>query len=275
MSKDICNIAICQIKVSLNKEDALNNAQQMVSKAAAEGAELIVLPEMFHCPYSKEYFVRYAEPSDGPVAQKLSTWAKNNGVWLIGGSIPEQSGERMYNTSLCYDSNVKLVAKHRKVHLFDINIENGIKFMESEFFTPGKDITVFDTEFGQIGVAICFDIRFPEIFRAMAMRGARLIIVPAQFNTTTGPAHWENTIRSRALDNQLFVAAASCARDESFSYIAYGHSAIADPWGRIIASADEKEAILHCSLDFTQVETVRKQLPIFSGLRKDVYDIAK
>ena len=150
-----------------------------------------------------------------------------------------------------------------------------MKFQESATFTPGEQITVFDTSYGRFGVAICFDIRFPELFRAMARRGAEMIFLPAQFNGKTGPAHWEMTLRMRALDNEIFLAGASAARYEGFSYECWGHSLIADPYGALLVSCEEKEQILMADIDFRRIQEVRAQLPTFDCLRTELYSVAE
>ena len=143
--------------------------------------------------------------------------------------------------------------------------------MESDTLTPGDELTVLDTEFGRIGVAICYDVRFPEWHRKMALAGAKLIVLPAAFNMTTGPAHWDLSMRARALDNQVYFAANSPARDEDGPYVAYGNSCIADPWGSFIAHADEKECVLYGDIDFEKVEAVRQQLPLLKHRREELY----
>ena len=161
------------------------------------------------------------------------------------------------------------------MHLFDVNIEGGIHFLESKYFSAGEDITVFDTEYGRMGVLVCFDMRFPELVRAMAKRGAKTVICPAQFNMTTGPKHWELTVRARAMDNELYFVGAAAARREGFSYECWGHSSVADPFGQIVASCDETEQILLCEIDPARVDSVRRELPTFLRLREDIYAVAK
>ena len=160
------------------------------------------------------------------------------------------------------------------MHLFDVDIP-GMRFSESATFTPGDKVTVFDTMFGKMGAAVCFDVRFPEIFRAMAVRGAQVIFLPAQFSMKTGPSHWEMTLRSRAVDNELFVVGAAAARYVGFDYECWGHSAVADPFGTIIAECDEKEQILYADIDLDRVAEVRRSLPTFLHLRRDVYTVTE
>ena len=160
------------------------------------------------------------------------------------------------------------------MHLFDVDLP-GMSFKESNTFSPGDEICVFDTEYGKMGLAVCFDLRFPELFRAMAKRGANIIFLPAQFNMTTGPAHWEMQIRCRAVDNELFIVGAAAARREGFSYECWGHSLIADPYGTVLAGCDEKELIIYAEADLGRIAQVRAQLPTFLHLRSDIYKVAE
>ncbi|MDD4122628.1 MAG: carbon-nitrogen hydrolase family protein, partial [Eubacteriales bacterium] len=164
-------LALCQMKISKDKNQNIAAAELMIRKAAGNGAQVIALPEMFNCPYSNKYFREYAEPEDGETVQFLSALSKELDIILIGGSIPELSENNVYNTSYSFNKDGGLIGKHRKIHLFDIDITGGIRFMESETLTAGNDMTILDTEFGKIGVAICYDVRFPELFRKMTLAG--------------------------------------------------------------------------------------------------------
>ncbi len=268
-------IALCQMKVVTNKHNNLNKAYTMIVDAVENDADIIVLPEMFNCPYSSDYFIEYAEPRESGTYLELSKWAKEFGVIIIGGSIPEvatiEGEDKIYNTSYAFDSDGKCLGAHRKAHLFDINIPNGIKFFESDVLTPGSSHTMIDTAFGKIGLAICYDIRFPEFFRKMTLDGAELIIVPAAFNMTTGPAHWVLTARARALDNQLFVALCSPSRDESGVYTAYGHSMVTNPWGEVEDKLDENEGILLVDVELSKCKEIRTGLPLLEHRRPELY----
>jgi len=189
--------------------------------------------------------------------------------------MPEAEKGKLYNTCFVFNEKGEPIAKHRKMHLFDIDVEGGQRFKESDTFTAGNSVTVFDCRLGRFGVMVCFDIRFVELSRLMALDGAEAIFVPAAFNMTTGPAHWELSFRQRAVDNQLFMAGCAPARDEKGSYVSYGHSIVTDPWGTVIAEADEKEQILYADLDMNDVSRIRSQLPILSARRTDVYSISK
>ena len=264
-------LALCQLKGSYDKEESRQTVRRYVTEAASNGADVIALPEMWDCPYSNDYFREYAETADGETVKFMSDLAAELGVYLIGGSISEIDDDKVYNTAFCFDREGRMIGRHRKTHLFDIDVEGGIRFMESYTLTAGDSATVIDTEFGKIGVAICYDVRFPELFRRMTLDGARMVILPAAFNMTTGPAHWDITMRARALDNQIFFAANSPARDEEGIYVAYGNSCIVSPWGDFIAHADEKECILYADIDFDYEDSIRNQLPLIKHRRPELY----
>ncbi len=190
--------------------------------------------------------------------------------------MPEKDAEgNVYNTSYIFDREGKQIGKHRKVHLFDIDVKGGQTFKESDMLTAGDSDTVFDTEFGKIGVMLCFDIRFPELSRMMVNDGAKVIFVPAAFNMTTEPAHWELSFRTRALDNQIYMVGCAPARDVSAGYISWGHSIVTDPWGRVIDMLDEKKGILLAELDMDYEEQVREELPLLKSRRKDIYQLSQ
>jgi omega-amidase len=270
--KDL-QIALCQMKVGPDKAQNMKNAVKFI-KEAGQKADLVVLPEMFNCPYQTDQFPLYAEVAEeSPTLEAVSQAAQKAKVYLVAGSIPEREEGRIYNTSFIYNPDGELIGRHRKMHLFDIDVPGQIQFKESETLTPGNEVTVVETDFGKLGVAICYDIRFPELSRLMTLQGAELLIFPGAFNLTTGPAHWEILSRVRALDNQVYLATCSPARDEEASYVAYGHSLVADPWGDVVGEAGEVEGILYLDLDPTRVDEVRQELPLLKNRRKDLYNI--
>ena len=265
-------LALCQIRTELDREETMNKVERMIREAAASGADFAVLPEMFSCPYSRKYFRSFAAAGHESTVAILSALAKELGIYIVGGSVPESADGKLYNTCFIFDREGRQIARHRKVHLFD---NDSLNVHESHTFSPGSEITVFDTEFGKMGCAVCFDVRFPELFRAMAMRGAKLIFLPAQFNTMTGPASWELLLRSRATDNQLFIVGVEAARYDGFSYECWGHSMVADPFGAKIAECDETEQILYVDVDLSKTEAAREQFPVFPLLRRDIYKVAE
>jgi len=267
-------IAVCQMSVVESKEENLTKAEEMLKRAAEDyNSDVLVLPEMFNCPYSNDFFPAYAEAFPGESTDRLSSLAKELKVYIIGGSIPEREGDKIYNTSFIFDPEGKLLAKHRKMHLFDIAVEGGITFKESDTLGAGNHVTVVDTPFCKLGIAICYDMRFPELMRLMVEKGAEVIIIPAAFNMTTGPAHWDSLIKIRALDNQVFFVAASPARNLEAVYHAYGHSTIISPWGDIVARAGEGEEIIYGELDLEYVNKIRNQLPLLKHRRRDIYEL--
>ena len=269
-------IAAIQMSTVADKMENVRTVKAYLEKIKDENPDFVILPEMFCCPYQTENFPINAEKEGGPVWQQLSGYAKQYGIYLIGGSMPEKDAEgNVYNTSYIFDREGKQIGKHRKVHLFDIDIKGGQTFKESDTLTAGDSDTVFDTEFGKIGVMLCFDIRFPELSRMMVNDGVKVIFVPAAFNMTTGPAHWELSFRTRALDNQIYMVGCAPARDVSAGYISWGHSIVTDPWGRVIDMLDEKKGILLAELDMDYEEQVREELPLLKSRRKDMYKLEK
>ncbi|MGI5921419.1 MAG: carbon-nitrogen hydrolase family protein [Syntrophomonadaceae bacterium] len=264
--------AICQFKVGENKEKNLIKAGEMMRQAAELGAELVVLPEIFNGPYDSRLFPAFAERFPGKTTEYLMQFARQNRVFLVGGSIAEKGPDgKIYNTCYIFDQSGQLVGRHRKIHLFDIDIPDKIRFQESKTLSPGSSMTIVQHNNVSLGVMICYDVRFPELARAMALNGAHILVIPAAFNTVTGPAHWEITMRSRAVDNQVFVIAASPARNPEVSYQAWGHSMIVDPWGTILNEAAAGEEIVMAELDLSLVAKVREELPLLSHRRTDLY----
>ncbi len=266
-------LGILQNKVTGDKKANIKTARAMIMAAADRGASVVVLPEMFNCPYSSELFPGFAEsyPGGETVTMLAETAAAKN-IYLFGGSIPEAEESRVFNTCFIFGPDGRLLARHRKLHLFDVDLQDGLTFRESDTLGRGDRITVVDTPFGKIGVAICYDLRFPELARAVVLRGAILLVVPAAFNMITGPAHWELLLRMRAVDNQIYVAGAAPARDEQASYVAYGHSMLVDPWGRIVRSLDEQPGTILGEIDLLRLEQIRREMPLLKHRRTDLYD---
>ena len=266
-------VALIQMLVTADKAANLRSACEKIRAAKQAGADIAVLPEMFCCPYENACFRTYGEPEGGPAQETLRKAAADLGLYVVGGSLPELEDDRVYNTSYVFGPDGTQLAKHRKVHLFDIDVAGGQSFRESDTLSPGNAITTFETAFGTMGLCICFDLRFEELARCMCLRGAKVLFVPAAFNMTTGPAHWELLLRQRAVDNQCFTVGVSPARNEHASYVAYGNSLVSDPWGTVLCRAEAAPAILYAQLDFSRLESVRRQLPILSARRTDLYEV--
>ncbi|OAQ70692.1 nitrilase family protein (Nit3) [Pochonia chlamydosporia 170] len=275
-------LSCIQLASGADKAANLKHAASQVAKAAQAGSNIVVLPECFNSPYGCQYFPDYAEtllPSpptreQSPSYHALSAMASENKIYLVGGSIPEFSPDtkKHYNTSLIFGPDGKLLGTHRKVHLFDIDIPGKITFKESEVLSPGNKVTLVDLpEYGTIAVAICYDVRFPELAMIAARKGAFALIYPGAFNLTTGALHWKLLAQGRAVDNQIYVAMCSPARDMSASYNAWGHSMIVDPMAKVLVEAEEKEAIIEAEIEGGAIAEARKNIPLNTQRRFDVY----
>ncbi|KAK2609288.1 Omega-amidase nit3 [Conoideocrella luteorostrata] len=278
-------LACIQLASGPDKAANLKHAASQVRQAASNGSNIIILPECFNSPYGCQFFPDYAEtlslPSSVPPTEEqspsyhaLSSMAADNKIYLIGGSIPElcPNSKKYFNTSLTFGPDGKLLGTHRKVHLFDIDIPGKITFKESDVLSPGNKVTLIDLpEYGTIAVAICYDVRFPELATIAARKGAFALIYPGAFNLTTGALHWKLLAQSRAVDNQIYVAMCSPARDMSASYNAWGHSMIVDPMAKVLVEAEETEAIIETELEGGVIAETRKNIPLSTQRRFDVY----
>ncbi|XP_027355047.1 omega-amidase, chloroplastic [Abrus precatorius] len=271
-------IGLCQLSVTPDKDRNIDHARNSIRDAASKGAHLVLLPEIWNSPYSNDSFPVYAEDIDAggdasPSTAMLSELSRLLKITIVGGSIPERSEGRLYNTCCVFGTDGKLLAKHRKIHLFDIDIPGKITFIESKTLTAGETPTVVDTEVGRIGIGICYDIRFPELAMIYAARGAHLLCYPGAFNMTTGPLHWELLQRARATDNQLYVATCSPARDTGSGYVAWGHSTLVGPFGEVLATTEHEEAIIIAEIDYSMLEQRRTSLPVTKQRRGDLYQV--
>jgi predicted amidohydrolase len=278
---NIVRVGLIQMRVVEFKQANLKAAADWIDECARQGAQIVALPEMFNCPYATRNFPRYAERQGGPGWHILSQAARRNKVTLVGGSMPEvDDGGEIYNTCYIFDRDGKQIGKHRKVHMFDIDVEGGRglqvpeggqRFKESETLSPGDHWTVVETEACKLGVSVCYDLRFPELARKMALDGAKVFIIPGAFNMTTGPAHWEILFRARAVDNQVFTLGCAPARDPNASYVSYGNSLVVSPWGEVTHRLGAEEGLLLADLDLDLVEKVRAELPLLKQRRTDLY----
>ncbi|WP_297899693.1 carbon-nitrogen hydrolase family protein [Methanobrevibacter sp.] len=277
-------IALCQMNVIDNKEKNITKAISMIKNAKKEGADIAILPEMFNCPYDNEKFKEYAEfVEDSYTLKSIADISKNNNIYVLAGSIPEKkiinetNEEKIYNTSFLFNDNGKILGYHRKMHLFDIDVKDKIYFKESDTLDHGDKVTVIDTEskIGKIGIGICYDIRFLELSRIMALEGAKILIYPGAFNLTTGPAHWELLFKSRALDNQVFTIGVSPCLNEFNNYHTYGHSIVCNPWGEVIKQGSYEEELLIVDIDLDEIDNTREEIPILKNRREDIYKLEK
>ncbi len=268
-------IAVCQQRVRETKEENLEAAADAVREAALSGARIIALPEMFVCEFVPDIMRENAEPADGNIRRRLGGIAAENGVWLVGGSFPEKAGVgKFYNTCPVFSPDGEAAVFYRKTHLFDANISGSVSSAESGLFDRGTRVMNVNAGFVRFGTALCYDVRFPYVFTGMADKGAKLAFLPAAFSAKTGEAHWEILVRARALDSQMYIAAACCAFSKDSRFKTYGHSMIVDPWGTVLAEAGADEEIITADIDLTELERIRRELPVLSraGRERLIWD---
>ncbi|GMH03794.1 hypothetical protein Nepgr_005633 [Nepenthes gracilis] len=270
-------IALCQLTVTSDKAMNLANARSMMEVAAEKGARLVVLPEMWVCPYANDYFAKCSEDlvveNSSPAFRLLSEVSSRLRITIVGGSLPEWSNGRLYNTCCVFGPDGELKAKHRKLHLFDYYAPGDVPFRESDFFSTGDKPTIVDTDVGRIGIGICHDIRFPELAMLYRARGADLIIFPGAFNMSTGELLWELEIKARAVDNQFFVAACSPSRDSTGSYTIWGHSMVVGPNGDIKTSSGHEEMIAIAEIDYSENQLQREIFPLQQLRKENIYQL--
>lgn len=262
-------MAICQNKPLHDKHKTVQHVLNMIKKAADNGANLVTLPEMFYFPYEIGELIKQEE-SNKETVSILQSSAKENRVHLCTGTTVEKVGDKRFNKSYLISPKGEILLEYSKCHLYDVEFKE-LKIRESDYFSSGSSLDVVDTELGKIGIIICYDIRFPEMARALALKGAEIILVPAAFNTISGNAHWHLFFRTRAIENQVFMSAACPARDAECRYKAYGHSMIIDPWGDILCEAGEGEEIIYADIKQERLNDIRNRLPLLKHMRKDLY----
>lgn len=270
---DRMRVACVQMTSRQDKAANLERAEALVARAASTGADIVVLPEKWNLIGSADEYRATAEPLEGgPSVQAMSTWARTLGVSLVGGSITERRDghEKLSNTSCVFDADGELVAVYRKIHLFDVEV-GGHVYRESEAEEPGAEPVVARVEDWPVGLSVCYDIRFPELYRILALEGAELVTVPAHFTTPTGRDHWHVLLRARAIENQLYVAAAGQVGETLEGKPAYGRSLIADPWGTVLAQAPDEETVIVAELDRSRLRDIRTKLPSFANRQPDAY----
>ncbi len=250
----------------------LQRCRALVSDAARAGAQLVGLPENFaYLGSDRDHKLALAEPlgtdeaADGPILADMRKAARATGVWLLLGGFPERPGAqapgRIANTSVLLDPAGTIQARYRKVHLFDVDVPGGHRFRESETVEPGTDVLVAETPWGGLGLTICYDLRFPELYRQLVSRGARMIAVPSAFTRETGKDHWHVLLRARAIENQAYVWAPAQFGQHGGKRASYGHALVVDPWGVVLAECGDREGYALAELDFAYQDTVRQNLP--------------
>ena len=255
-------LGIVQICAKDNKDRNIKRCEELVRLAVDQGSDVVLLPEMWNCPYQNEYFPKFAEEKHGKTYKFMKDLAAELKIILVGGSIPIIEDGKIYNESFVFNKKGEEISSYKKIYMFDILFEDGKEFRESDTIEPGKTVTCFDTEYGRFGIAICYDLRFPEFFNLMHKMGAEGFFLPATFTKRTGEKHWELLLRARAVDFQSYVFGASMARDNELSSNVFGHSRIIGPGGEILASIDEKEGVITGDIDMDKVKENKKLFPI-------------
>jgi predicted amidohydrolase len=260
--------AAVQMTASSSKEENLAKAETFVRLAAERGASVIVLPEVFAWRGSRAEEPAQIERIPGPTSTRLSELARRHRIHLLAGSFLEMSDEaRAYNTSLLFNPDGDIVAHYRKIHLFDVDIPGQVKVKESDTKKPGQAVITANTTLGVFGLSVCYDLRFPELYRQLATEGAEVIFVPSAFTFPTGAAHWEPLLRARAIENQAYVIAPNQIGKNAHGFADYGNSMIIDPWGKVIARAADKECFITAEIDRDYLEKVRRELPCLAHRR--------
>jgi predicted amidohydrolase len=266
-------VACVQLNASADKAANLEKAETLVARAAATGADVVVLPEKWNAIGAPDVFRANAETVEsGETFAALSAWARRHGVTIVGGSVTERRDgrEKLSNTCPVYDPQGELTGLYRKIHMFDVEV-GGQVYRESEAEEPGDETVICAAEGWRIGLTICYDLRFPELFRILALGGAELVTLPAAFTLFTGRDHWELLIRARAVENQLYVAASNQWGSFAPGKSTYGRSMIVDPWGTVLACAPDEDCVVSAEIDRARMDRIRATLPSLANRQPSAY----
>jgi predicted amidohydrolase len=270
---DQLRVAAVQMNSRDDAQENLATALGLIDAAAAAGARLVALPEVWTYLGPEGGNRGHAEPIPGPVIDRLADRARRHGIYLHAGSIYESppGDPRLFNTSVVLDPDGAIIARYRKIHMFDIVLDGGATYQESATVSPGDEISVVDVDGIAVGLAICYDLRFPELFRILALRGAEVILLPAAFTMTTGKDHWETLIRARAIENGVFMVAPAQVGQHPPGNWCYGRSLIVDPWGTVLATAPDIETVITADLHRSLLDQVRRQIPSLANRQPERY----
>jgi predicted amidohydrolase len=257
---------VVQLNCTADLRANWESAQALVRRASGYGARLVATPENTNYLGPHDEKVRLAEPLDGPTCGRFSGLARELGIYLLLGSFNESSDDprRCYNTSVLFGLDGTRLAVYRKIHLFDVDVSDKVRFMESETVKAGQEPVVVDTDLGRLGLSICYDLRFPELYARLARDGARLILIPSAFTLTTGKDHWYSLVRARAIETQCYVLAPAQFGPHADGGLreSYGHALIVDPWGQVVAAASDGPGLALAEIDLERVERVRQSMPV-------------
>ncbi len=267
----VLKVAAVQMSSTANKEDCLKRAERFVLLAAEGGAEVVALPEMFNFSGTIEEKKVNSETIPGPTINRFKELARRHRIYLLCGSILEKDRELFYNTSIFLDQQGQTIAKYRKIHLFDVTLANGYSQRESELITAGNEVVKVVTSMATFGLTICYDLRFPELYRRLAEEGVQIVFLPSAFTLETGKDHWETLVRARSIENQFYVIAPNQIGSDLQGRRDWGKSMVVDPWGTVLTKAPEKESVIFAEIDLSFQETIRKNLPSLSHIRKDLW----
>lgn len=263
-------VGVIQLSSTLETERNLSKAGDLIARAAQAGARLVALPEVFNRRGESAQVRAQSESLAGPTLLWAAEQARSERIWLLAGSVAEQAGEACHNTSCLFSPEGERVAVYRKIHLFDVDIPGAVA-RESANVTPGTRLVVAPVEGYQLGLTVCYDLRFPELYRRLTLLGARMISVPSAFTERTGRDHWEVLLRARAIENQVFVLAPNQFGATPGTPTSYGRSMIIDPWGTVLAQAGDSECLILADLDFARQDELRTRLPSLEHRRPDLY----
>ncbi|MGI9317132.1 MAG: carbon-nitrogen hydrolase family protein [bacterium] len=258
-------IAVAQFCSNDSIPDNLDLASELIGQASAEGAEAVFLPECFGLMQtSRQQLYDSAEQAGkGPIQEVISYAAKQHEITVFAGTLPIRSEDpkRVFNSSIVYGTCGEELARYDKIHLFDVQLGNGEQYFESDYTMPGAETVIVECSLGKVGLSVCYDLRFPELYRILVNKGAQILVVPSAFSSTTGPAHWHTLLRARAIENFCYVVASAQEGTHPSGRKTYGHTLVVDPWGRVIAEKQSGTGLLMAEIDLKRVEQARKEIP--------------
>jgi deaminated glutathione amidase len=265
--------AAIQMSSTPDKKENKVTAEALIRGAVSAGADFVALPELWSCHGLDEVYRENAEPVPGPTTEFMGDLARELGVYLLGGSIleGEPGARRLSNTSTLFDPSGEMTAVYRKIHLFDVKVSDR-EYLESANIAPGNEIVTAKAGAATLGLSVCYDLRFPELYRLLALRGAEILAVPAAFTLQTGKDHWELLLRARAVENQAFVVAPAQWGQKADGRWTYGRSMIVDPWGTVLATCPDRDGYALATLDLDFLDRFRAEFPALANRRPEAYD---